>query len=250
MVAHILCAPDLLSKHPACCAWRNSVPCSLTHSPLSHLIIWCLSPLNVESDGKTRSYLHRSVRKVIPIPALAAHDGNCACVNLQGFLPSAWKQHLLWQPGHQWPNQPPHNTRHCWVSANPSQSFSLGACATLSTVQIGTAAKGRHSSCFCAYMASQNTELFLLKTKPLCHCFLLAWLVAIAGQPGVGASEWGYEEGLLLTGTMLAPSSANRSLVFCSDCCNCWIFLFFSCVSCYSYTHFILVLCSIRERNF
>lgn len=88
----------------------------------------------VETDGKTSSYLHRHVRKVIPIPVLETHDGNCTCVNLQGFLFSAWKQHLLWQLGHWWPNQPPHSARHCTVCVNPSQSSSLGACVIPCTV--------------------------------------------------------------------------------------------------------------------
>lgn len=90
--------------------------------------------LKVESNRKTPLYLHWSVRKAIPIPVVETHDGNCTCVNLQGSVSSAWKQHLLWQPGHQWPNQPPHSTRRCRVSVNPSQSSSLGACVIPCTV--------------------------------------------------------------------------------------------------------------------
>lgn len=55
----------------------------------------------VESDRKTPLYLHRSIRKVIPIPVLEIHERHCTCINLQGFLSLAWKQHLLWHPGHQ-----------------------------------------------------------------------------------------------------------------------------------------------------
>lgn len=42
----------------------------------------------VESDRKTPLYLHRSIRKVVPIPVLEIHDRNCTCINLQGFLSS------------------------------------------------------------------------------------------------------------------------------------------------------------------
>lgn len=84
--------------------------------------------LKVESNGKTPCYLHKSAWKVILIPVLETHVGNWIYINLQGFLSSAWEQHLPWQPRQQWPNQPLHNERHCSVSANPSQSFSLGVC--------------------------------------------------------------------------------------------------------------------------
>lgn len=50
-------------------------------------------PLDVECDGKTHSYT--GGQEGHP-PSRATN-----CPNLQGFLPSAWNQRLLRQPGHQ-----------------------------------------------------------------------------------------------------------------------------------------------------
>lgn len=99
--------------------------------------------LKVENDGKSPFYRHKSDRK----------------------------QYLLSQSRHQGPNWPPHSARHYRVSVNPSQSSYLETCVILCIVLTGTAAKGCHSHCLCAYMVSQNRELILLKIKHFCHCF-------------------------------------------------------------------------------
>lgn len=164
---------------------RALLPDSLSINLSCNLVSF---PPNVESDGKTHWYFHRSVRKVIPLPILETHSGNCPCVNLQEFLPSTWKQHLFGSLDTSDQISP-------LTTQGTAEFLLILPRAPLwepvqfrAQFKFGTTAKGCHSSCLCAYMTSQNTNLFLLKTKPLCHCFLLAWLVASVGQPRVGAS--------------------------------------------------------------